>query len=97
VFLRYADPEQYSRYEQYQRRDDSDDRFVLEHAGRQLFVQRTCPHAGGDLSNGLVEGDELVCPVHGWRFSLVDGACVRTGSQIAIEEIAAVDTASSAS
>jgi UDP-MurNAc hydroxylase len=98
VFLRYADPKQHARYERYQcrdDRDDRDDRFVLEHAHKQLFVQRTCPHAGGDLSKGRIEGDELVCPVHGWRFSLLDGACARTGSQIAIEEIATVDNASS--
>ncbi|MGZ8764148.1 MAG: Rieske 2Fe-2S domain-containing protein [Acidimicrobiia bacterium] len=97
VFLRYADPEHHARYEWYQRRDDYDARFVIEHSGRQLFVQRTCPHAGGDLSKGCVEGDELVCPVHGWRFSLIDGSCARTGREIAIEEIAAVDSATSTS
>jgi UDP-MurNAc hydroxylase len=97
VFLRYADPGQHARYEEHQQRDDYDDRFVLEHAGKQLYVQRTCPHAGGDLSKGHVEGDELVCPVHGWRFSLRDGVCARSGCAIAVEEIATVDDAVAAS
>jgi vanillate O-demethylase monooxygenase subunit len=32
-----------------------------------------CPHRGAPLSLGKLEGDELVCAFHGWRFS-VDGA-----------------------
>lgn len=32
-----------------------------------------CPHRGAPLSLGTVEGEELVCAYHGWRFG-VDGA-----------------------
>ena len=40
------------------------------------LVQRTCPHRQADLSVfGEVEGDELVCTLHGWRFDLHSGAC----------------------
>jgi hypothetical protein len=35
--------------------------------------------------------------VHGWRFSLHDGVCARSGCAIAIEEIATVDDAVAAS
>ena len=35
-----------------------------------------CPHRGCDLSLGTVEGAELICPFHGWRFDR-DGRCTR--------------------
>ncbi len=38
-----------------------------------------CPHAGGSLGVGWVEGDELVCPLHRWRFRLRDGRCTDVG------------------
>lgn len=39
----------------------------------------TCPHAEGPLGEGSLRGDALVCPYHGWRFRLSDGACVLGG------------------
>jgi UDP-MurNAc hydroxylase len=39
-------------------------------------VQRSCPHREADLSVfGEIEGDELVCTLHGWRFDLATGHC----------------------
>src|SRR6478735_6196283 len=35
-----------------------------------------CIHRGTALSLGTVEGDEIVCPYHGWRYR-ADGACTR--------------------
>ncbi len=32
-----------------------------------------CPHLGGPLDDATVERDHLVCPWHGYRFSLADG------------------------
>jgi NAD(P)H-dependent nitrite reductase small subunit len=34
-----------------------------------------CPHANGPLGRGWVEEGEIVCPLHRWRFRLVDGRC----------------------
>ena len=31
-------------------------------------------HAGGKLTGGTIEGDEIVCPRHGARFSIRTGA-----------------------
>jgi 3-phenylpropionate/trans-cinnamate dioxygenase ferredoxin subunit len=40
-----------------------------------IFAFRTtCPHAGASLANGFVNSsEEIVCPLHGYRFSLKDG------------------------
>ena len=39
-----------------------------------------CPHRGGRLSQGWVEGATLVCPYHGWRYDW-SGACVGIPAQ----------------
>jgi nitrite reductase/ring-hydroxylating ferredoxin subunit len=48
---------------------------VFKHQGQLCAIQNTCPHQGGQLSMGSIEGDEVVCPLHGWRFHLKTGAC----------------------
>ena len=32
-----------------------------------------CPHKGGPLSQGIVHGDAVACPLHNWTIALVDG------------------------
>ena len=32
-----------------------------------------CPHKGGPLSQGIVYGDRVACPLHNWQISLTDG------------------------
>ena len=40
-------------------------------------LERYCPHRQADLSVfGRLEGDEIVCTLHGWRFRTADGRCV---------------------
>ena len=54
---------------------------------RILAADNRCPHAGGPLCDGIVTGDSVVCPLHAWKVSLVNGRverphgherCVRT-------------------
>ena len=33
----------------------------------------TCPHKGGPLSDGIVHGKSVTCPLHNWVFSLETG------------------------
>jgi nitrite reductase/ring-hydroxylating ferredoxin subunit len=33
----------------------------------------TCPHAGGPLGEGTLQGDMLVCPWHGWEYNAKTG------------------------
>ncbi|MBS0320926.1 MAG: nitrite reductase small subunit NirD [Proteobacteria bacterium] len=35
-----------------------------------------CPHKGGPLSQGIVFGEQVACPLHGWTIGLADGAAV---------------------
>ena len=41
------------------------------HRGRIVVLRRRCLHQGGPLDKGYIEGDDLVCPWHGCRYSLV--------------------------
>ena len=54
---------------------------------RYLAIENRCPHAGGPLSDGIVSGCAVVCPLHAWRVRIDTGeverpggasACVRT-------------------
>ena len=35
-----------------------------------------CPHKGGHLSQGIVFGKKVACPLHGWHIGLEDGVAV---------------------
>ena len=41
--------------------------------GEHRAIDDHCPHAGGALSDGWVDGDCAVCPLHGYEFSLING------------------------
>ena len=36
-----------------------------------------CPHMGGKLSKGKLEGTVVTCPLHGSQFDLSDGSVIR--------------------
>ncbi len=45
-------------------RNDADEVFAL--------LDR-CPHKGGPLSQGIVFGQQVACPLHNWTIDLCDG------------------------
>jgi len=48
---------------------------------RFLAVENRCPHRGGPLSDGIVSGKVVVCPLHAWRVCLDDGTVVKPAEQ----------------
>ena len=41
--------------------------------GEVFAIDDTCTHEGGPLSEGNVQGDQVICPWHGSRFDLCTG------------------------
>ena len=59
---------------------------VFRSADDELFaLHDRCPHKGGKLSQGIVHGRSVTCPLHNWVIGLADGrakepdeGCART-------------------
>jgi 3-phenylpropionate/trans-cinnamate dioxygenase ferredoxin subunit len=51
---------------------------LLARVGDRYFAAAgRCPHMGGKLSNGTLEGSVITCPRHGSQFDLRDGRVIR--------------------
>ncbi|MGC1175467.1 nitrite reductase small subunit NirD [Polaromonas sp.] len=47
---------------------------VFRNAEDQVFaLLDRCPHKGGPLSQGIVFGTSVACPLHNWTIGLADG------------------------
>ena len=55
---------------------DDRDVAVIRRGDEILALGNECPHQGGSLCDGWVEGDIVICPLHGWEFDLRSGACM---------------------
>jgi nitrite reductase (NADH) small subunit len=62
-------------------------RLCFGHGGRPIAVFRTgndavfalideCPHRNGPLSEGIVSGNTVTCPLHNWSIELSNGEAV---------------------
>jgi nitrite reductase (NADH) small subunit len=40
---------------------------------RVFALEDRCPHKGGPLSEGIVHGTQVTCPLHAWVFDLSTG------------------------
>ena len=41
--------------------------------GAYFAINDACPHMGASLSAGYLDGTEVICPWHAWRFCVTDG------------------------
>jgi phenylpropionate dioxygenase-like ring-hydroxylating dioxygenase large terminal subunit len=46
-------------------------------SGRLIIVPDECPHDGGRISDGFVEGERLVCARHNWELEVTGNRCTR--------------------
>ena len=56
---------------------------IVDVAGKQLAmfnvdgnyhaIDNTCPHRGGPLGDGMLNGTTVTCPWHGWQFDCKTG------------------------
>lgn len=46
---------------------------VFNLGGQYFAIEDVCTHDGGQLTGGTIEGEEIVCPRHGARFSIRTG------------------------
>jgi len=47
---------------------------IFRTAADEVFaIDDRCPHKGGPLSEGIVHGTAVTCPLHNWVFSLETG------------------------
>jgi len=39
-------------------------------------MDNVCPHSGGSLGEGVVQGNTVTCPLHAWQFDCKSGRCL---------------------
>lgn len=50
---------------------------IFRNAENEVFaLHDKCPHKNGPLSQGIVHGRKVTCPLHGWNIGLDDGQAV---------------------
>jgi len=54
---------------------------ALFNVGGQIHaLDGICPHAGGPLGEGELNGSVVTCPWHGWQFDVTSGQNVRSST-----------------
>lgn len=49
---------------------------ALFRIGDKIYaMDHVCPHQGGPLAEGGLDGNSVMCPWHGWQFDVTTGEC----------------------
>ncbi|MEZ6047909.1 MAG: Rieske 2Fe-2S domain-containing protein [Planctomycetaceae bacterium] len=46
---------------------------LFEQQGEYFAIDGICPHAGGPIGKGTLNGLTVTCPWHGWQFDIASG------------------------
>ncbi len=52
---------------------------AIFNTGKRFYaINNACPHLGGPLNEGTLEGEVVTCPWHGWQYDLKSGCPITT-------------------
>jgi nitrite reductase (NADH) small subunit len=57
---------------------------VFNLGDRFAAVDNACPHRGGPLCDGIVSGETVTCPLHGYKISLETGHVTKPDVQVPV-------------
>ena len=59
---------------------DGNEVAVFNVGGQYHAISNACAHKGGPLGEGVLDGNVVTCPLHGWKFDVTTGvsAVVKT-------------------
>jgi nitrite reductase/ring-hydroxylating ferredoxin subunit len=49
---------------------------LIKRFGKIYALGNTCPHLGGSLGRGTLQGNSVICPLHHWTFDLGTGRAI---------------------
>jgi len=58
-----------------------------DRSGRAFALRDACPHRGMPLSCGQLDGEQVECSYHGWRFDAHTGQCTLIPSLVADQKL----------
>src|SRR5437870_13372767 len=61
---------------------------IFSVGGSYCAIENTCPHRGGPLAEGKIDGDEVICPWHGSRFNVKTGAVLEPPARQGVRSFA---------
>ncbi len=44
--------------------------------GQFFAIDNACAHRGGPLGEGMLDGNVVTCPLHGWKYNVTSGNAV---------------------
>jgi nitrite reductase (NADH) small subunit len=59
--------------------------------GRLFATDNACPHRGGPLSEGVLGGGKVICPLHAWKIDLETGRCIGEDAWVRVYAVEIID------